>query len=1411
MKFQTQGCTLTDRNGNKLTAYNDPLYGRLSYARDTTGVAARFFYTTEGMLDYVLVYGKTYAKIRFTYEDAYIGPVYPPNYYFSLPMQTKTGRKFLKTIRTELPDRTLIERFSYFSGIGELYKIEKGVIYSGNEEYDTIATFNYNTISFADPTYTTAEERVVTSMYEYSGTTAYTTSFNYTMNGNSSNPSQTKVTDIRGVTLYNFFSSVYPARSWKDGLISSFQRQNSSQTVTYRTQTTDWEQDIPGADYIVNARPISQTVTLDNEISLTKEMVYSSDGTGNVKQLLEYKFDSTEVLRETTYDYLYETSPDYAARRLIRLPTVVSIKDGNGTEVSRTEYAYDEYPLKYYTTGGPGDYDYSYKYMTIRGHQTSIKRKYIEEDRFVTTTIKYDFLGRVVSTTDPNNNTASKEYSVTGSFVTWDHNALGQDTFYSPSYYFLYDDESQIIENFCNGNIGSIRDINGDWHFYYYDELGRPTLQTWPGQGQEIYGYDDYNFIASTSSATGTRRREHNATGNRIRFARETPEPDDIVTTASYNNPWNQPSAESFPHRDGSPATNKTYTYDALGRKTTEVIPSVGTTYFYYQANRSAIKNPDNKRTAAAYNESGQIIWIKTKDEDGNQIDQTTYSYDVLGNLLEIVKVGQDSMPDQIRTFTYDSLGRMTSETHPEKGTTTYTHDDNGNVLTITDARGVVATFTYDALNRQTSVSYSDGTPSATYAYDETTSSLLGIIINGKGRMTSAWTSDGIGYSWSFDDNGRVTDQVASIDGVEYPIDYSYYDAGCQCSSKSLRRITYPDTMTVNYVRDGIERISGIYTDPDYPYAEYNYDSANGAVSSIEFGDSIDDNYSYDSLARLNNLQLYKDSDQHSEWRYYYSSNSLISRIEEHTHQGAASTFEKYEYIYDNLSRLESASHRTGSSWTSWNSVDQINSFSYDQYGNMETNQLEFPGNPLLNTQTTFDVNSIDNRLNSFTNAQGTTTTLYDPAGNMTQEGAQSYTYDGSGRMASFSGSNSGVYRYDAFGRRIKKTYSYADQYGTVSGNIISIYGSGSELLVDYKAETGPFGSNNSRTNYIINGSQTVARRIIPESGSATTEYLHRNHMWQVVNANDFSIGFGATSMYAQPFGSGGNDQYTGHKDDPESGLHYNLARSYNPIMSRWPSADPVTTRIYNPQSLNKFTYVRNNPINQIDRDGREDELPPGYSRGRNGEIIPKDPFIIRTSSSAPYWPFSHPEVGVGTIGGGGIGNHHRMTRFHDNGDGMGASPISDRTTSSISADCRDQFKDFGDWLYGEGQRIMQSADNYEEYLIGITAFAAVMNDIDNINIVGGAFGSFMVALSGSTGVAATIRFAPNTIYVHAGRIASSPFSFNESIIHELTHLGMFRTNPNLPEGTDEENINYLMQTQYNLWLNRVKASPCKM
>jgi len=46
-------------------------------------------------------------------------------------------------------------------------------------------------------------------------------------------------------------------------------------------------------------------------------------------------------------------------------------------------------------------------------------------------------------------------------------------------------------------------------------------------------------------------------------------------------------------------------------------------------------------------------------------------------------------------------------------------------------------------------------------------------------------------------------------------------------------------------------------------------------------------------------------------------------------------------------------------------------------------------------------------------------------------------------------------------------------------------------------------------------------------------------------------------------------------------------ARWYDsPRTQRWLSPDPVTSRLYDPLSLNKYSYVRNDPVNLIDPDG---------------------------------------------------------------------------------------------------------------------------------------------------------------------------------------------------------------------------------
>ena len=138
--------------------------------------------------------------------------------------------------------------------------------------------------------------------------------------------------------------------------------------------------------------------------------------------------------------------------------------------------------------------------------------------------------------------------------------------------------------------------------------------------------------------------------------------------------------------------------------------------------------------------------------------------------------------------------------------------------------------------------------------------------------------------------------------------------------------------------------------------------------------------------------------------------------------------------------------------------------------------------------------------------------------------------------------------------------------------------------------------------DYILGG-EAIAKRVVSEvifaDGTAdagvTTKYLHRNHLSQIIDPDEYDIKAGAESMHGKPYASGGDDQFQGHKDDPETGLHYNIARSYSPMIARWTTPDPLRGSAYVPQSLNKYAYNMNDPVNLVDGGGKCSSFVPFY------------------------------------------------------------------------------------------------------------------------------------------------------------------------------------------------------------------------
>jgi RHS repeat-associated protein len=63
---------------------------------------------------------------------------------------------------------------------------------------------------------------------------------------------------------------------------------------------------------------------------------------------------------------------------------------------------------------------------------------------------------------------------------------------------------------------------------------------------------------------------------------------------------------------------------------------------------------------------------------------------------------------------------------------------------------------------------------------------------------------------------------------------------------------------------------------------------------------------------------------------------------------------------------------------------------------------------------------------------------------------------------------------------------------------------------------------------------------------------------------------------------------YTGHVNDPDTGLVYMQARYYDPVTARFLAVDPVNSPAGDTFKFNRYVYANNNPVSNIDPDGRD-------------------------------------------------------------------------------------------------------------------------------------------------------------------------------------------------------------------------------
>jgi RHS repeat-associated protein len=276
-----------------------------------------------------------------------------------------------------------------------------------------------------------------------------------------------------------------------------------------------------------------------------------------------------------------------------------------------------------------------------------------------------------------------------------------------------------------------------------------------------------------------------------------------------------------------------------------------------------------------------------------------------------------------------------------------------------------------------------------------------------------------------------------------------------------------------------------------------------------------------------------------------------------------------WAYLYDELDRLIAAgsAFQNNLEWT------------YDSFGNMLGQTVT--GGTGVGIQQSFNTNT--NRTD-----QG----CYDASGNVLEtwscsQSAHMYAYDAEGRMSS-SDWGSTQYVYDAEGRRVAKYSTYLGNQPT------AFYFYDNQGLSVAQLD----GTGSSVRREIYAGSRHLATY---DDQQHTTVYAISDWLG-TERARSGVTGVLCQTITSQPFGdaqqvsgncSPSNNFFTGKERDNESGLDYFGARYFASSMGRWMSPDwsktpqgvPYAT-LSNPQSLNLYSYVLNNPIGNRDPDG---------------------------------------------------------------------------------------------------------------------------------------------------------------------------------------------------------------------------------
>ncbi len=580
-------------------------------------------------------------------------------------------------------------------------------------------------------------------------------------------------------------------------------------------------------------------------------------------------------------------------------------------------------------------------------------------------------------------------------------------------------------------------------------------------------------------------------------------------------------------------------------------------------------------------------------------------------------------------------------------------YDANGNVTGYTIPHAGEIAYSYDPINRLTDIHYPSG-ETVKYVYDYN-SNLTKVV---QGSETT---------SYSYDRLNRLV--KAQFPG-DVLVSYDYDPAN------RLVKITYPDKEVVGYSYDHRGRLVKVL-DP-VGSTQYEYDDQTNLVVKERLPNGIVTEYSYDAVPRITAVS-HKNSNGAliAEYQFVYDKNNNCRSVREVTHSETKTT----SYLYDNLNRLTEVVC----------SNKDFEKYTYDGAGNRLTK---------ITRDGTVDY-EYDN-YNRLIRA-GEARLYYDASGNLIKKTSNGkeicFGYDAAGRLVSSdNGKDQVIFVYDGEGRRVSKS---------VNGKKTSFINDPVAPLSRVLLEKDEHGQTKKRYVYGFSrllGQGTAGAQffLYDQPGKSVSFLVDKNQ--RVLKTYSYSA-FGLRNGENRLENS---YEYAGEEYDEETGLVYLRNRYYDPEIGRFISPDSVVGNLGDPQTLNPYAYVRNNPVNYIDP---------------SGLYAVKVPLTFYGNFPSTRTPGGKSRLGHGWVGGLDIdGNEFNQ----------GAWPGSDNTIHDNENEmsfCKETVS-LTVWVPPEQQQLARQAGNYAHWTPRDNCIDHVVKSLDAVGYPHPSFKPLSVGIS---------------------------------------------------------------------------------